>query len=102
MSVCAMCKNAVEVEKFFTRKSTCPSCGEDLHTCLNCGLYSESKHNKCLEPKAEFQRVRDKANFCDFFSFSGGQGRLGRDKQSPSGSEDKQDAREKLKEIFGK
>lgn len=28
-----------------------------------------TSHNKCLEPKAEFQRTRDKANFCDYFVF---------------------------------
>lgn len=29
-----------------------------------------TSHNKCLEPKAEFQRTRDKANFCDYFVFT--------------------------------
>ena len=69
MKVCALCKKNIEVDKYFSRKSACPECGGDLHICLNCRFYSMTSHNKCLEPKAEFQRTRDKANFCDYFVF---------------------------------
>ncbi|MBI5100764.1 MAG: hypothetical protein HZB33_02845 [Nitrospirae bacterium] len=71
MSICALCGKDIETEKFITRKTSCPKCGGDLHICLNCRFYCETSHNKCLEPKAEFQRTRDKANFCDYFSFAG-------------------------------
>lgn len=69
MKVCALCKKNIEIDKYFSRKSTCPECGGDLHICLNCRFYSMTSHNKCLESKAEFQRTRDKANFCDYFVF---------------------------------
>jgi len=78
MRICALCKKEIEVDKYFfhgilrTRKAACPACGADLHICLNCKFYSETSHNKCLEPKAEFQRTRDRANFCDYFIFREG------------------------------
>lgn len=70
MKLCASCKKEVVIDKYFTRKSNCPHCGEDLHICLNCRFYLETKHNKCLEERAEHQRTRDKANFCDYFRFT--------------------------------
>lgn len=72
MKRCALCKREIEVDKYFSRKSVCRHCGKDLHICLNCRFYAETAHNKCLEPKAEFQRIREKANFCDYFAFGEG------------------------------
>lgn len=69
MKACSLCGKEVETDKYFSRKSACPKCGGDMHICLNCRFYSESSHNKCIETKAEFQRSRDKANFCDYFVF---------------------------------
>jgi hypothetical protein len=66
-----------------------------LHICLNCAFHSETAHNKCLEPKAEFQRVRDKANFCDYFRF----------REGPAGSvsgKEKDDARKRFEDLFRK
>jgi len=53
---------------------------------------SETSHNKCLEPKAEFQRSREKANFCDYFTF----------RESASSSSGKENALKKLEELFKK
>jgi hypothetical protein len=92
MKTCALCSTAVEINKYFTRKSTCPKCRGDLHICLNCRFYSVASHNKCGEPKAEFQRSRDKANFCDYFSF----------RESTAGSSGKEDALKKLEDLFRK
>lgn len=94
MRLCAKCKKEVEPDKYFSRKSTCPKCGGDLHICLNCRFYSESAHNKCREPKAEFQRSREKANFCDYFSFREGSG--------PSSPGEKEDALKRLEDLFKK
>lgn len=96
MKVCSLCGKQVEIDKYFTRKSTCPECGGDLHICLNCKFYSETSHNKCLEPKAEYQRVRDKANFCDYFVF-----REAAPASSASAAK-KEDALRKLNELFKK
>ena len=95
VKICALCKKEIEIDKYFSRKSTCPFCRGDLHICLNCRFYSETAHNKCSEPKAEFQRVRDKANFCDYFVF--------RERTSPLSSGSAQvDARKKFEDLFGK
>jgi len=92
--ICALCGKKVEIDKYFSRKSTCPKCRGDLHICLNCKFYSETSHNKCLEPKAEFQRSRDRANFCDYFVF--------REAGSSPPTIEKEDAMRKLEELFVK
>lgn len=94
MRVCALCGRKVEIDKYFSRKSTCPECRGDLHICLNCRFYSETSHNKCIEPKAEFQRLRDRANFCDYFTF--------RESISSSTGKEKEDAKGRLEELFRK
>lgn len=101
MKVCGLCKNEIEIDRYFSRKATCPKCRGDLHICLNCKFYSEPAHNKCLEPKAEFQRMRDKANLCDYFVFREG------DVISPANREKSdmhavENARKRLKELFKK
>jgi len=93
--ICALCKKEIKTDRYFSRKSVCPKCGGDLHICLNCRFFSESSHNKCLEPKAEFQRTRDKANFCDFFVFS-------QNPASSSSDNEKEAARKKLDDLFRK
>lgn len=95
MKICALCKKEIEIDKYFSRKSTCPHCKGDLYICLNCRFYSETAHNKCLEPKAEFQRVREKANFCDYFVFKEGAVRSGFEKE-------KEDVKKKFEDLFRK
>lgn len=93
MKLCSHCRKEVTVDKFFSRKTVCSACSRDLHVCLNCRFYAESAHNKCSEPKAEFQRSRDKANFCDYFVF----------RESPDSSADsREDALKKLNDLFRK
>jgi len=91
---CALCKKEITVDRHLSRKATCPICGGDLHICLNCKFFSESSHNKCLEPKAEFQRTRDRANFCDFFVF--------RASPASASSDEKEEARKRLDDLFRK
>ncbi len=95
MKICALCSKHLDIDKYFDRKATCLHCKGDLHICLNCRFYSETAHNKCLEPKAEFQRSRDKANFCDYFVFREGQTRSGSPKE-------KADALKRLDGLFKK
>ncbi len=95
MKICALCKKEIEVDKYFSRKSACIHCEGDLHICLNCRFYSKTAHNKCIEPKAEFLRVRDKTNFCDYFVF--------RESSARTDSEGKsEDARRKFHDLFKK
>jgi rRNA maturation protein Nop10 len=98
MKLCTLCGGEVEIDKYFTRTSECPHCGGDLHICLNCRFHSETAHNKCLEPKAEFQRVRDRANYCDYFECreSAGEGGGG------TGTRARDDARRAFDNLFKK
>ena len=94
MKICSLCGKQVEVDKYFSRKSVCPKCGCDLHICMNCRFYSEKAHNKCTEPRAEFQRSREKANFCNYFVFAEG--------RQASSNTAKADALKKLDDLFKK
>ncbi len=67
MSRCASCKKEVTVEGKVGRRDTCPHCGSDLHSCLNCGFYDEGAYNQCRETEAERVTDKEKSNFCDFF-----------------------------------
>ena len=94
MKICALCGGQVETDKYFSRKSACPKCGGDLHICLNCRFYSGTSHNKCLETKAEFQRSRNRANFCDYFTY--------KKSVSSSSGKEKEGALKRLEELFRK
>ncbi|MEK6673241.1 MAG: hypothetical protein AABY42_07175 [Nitrospirota bacterium] len=95
MKACSLCRKEVAIDKYFSMKSVCPNCGRDLHICLNFRFYSESAHNKCVEVKAEYQRMRDRANFCDYFVF--------RDDKTASGNDKgKEDARKRVDDLFRK
>jgi len=101
MKQCAHCRKEIAVDKYFSRKATCPECGADLHICLNCRFYSETAHNNCTEPRAEFQRSRERANFCDFFSFREGPAGPASGSSSSSGP-GKDAARKAFDDLFKK
>lgn len=61
------------------RREECPKCHADVHVCRNCKNYDKNVYNECREPQADVVKERDRANFCDFFEFSGASG--GVDKQ---------------------
>lgn len=67
---CPLCGAPLEIEGLVSRKDTCPSCRRDLHACHACRFYDERAHNRCREPKADWQPRADKANFCDFFELA--------------------------------
>jgi hypothetical protein len=69
MKVCHKCRKELADDFFVGRQSQCPTCGVDLHCCLNCSFCDVGAYNDCHEPQAE--RVLDKShyNFCDFFKF---------------------------------
>jgi len=56
--------------KSIGRRDICPSCGADLHCCLNCKFYDLSMSKQCREPNAELVKEKPKANFCDYFVFA--------------------------------
>lgn len=81
-------------EKVF-RNDTCPGCGSDVFCCFNCSDYDESSANQCRESQAERVTVKDRRNFCDYFTLKDG--------PSASRSADKAaEARKKLEALFKK
>jgi len=52
------------------KKDTCPECNSDLHCCRNCRFFDPSVHNECRETQAEWVRIKDRANYCDYFEAS--------------------------------
>ena len=69
MKLCHRCGNKLDVTERVSRNETCPHCGSSLHSCLNCAFYDRNAHNQCREPQSEYVSDREKANFCDFFTF---------------------------------
>jgi len=95
MNICFFCKKKIEIEDKVGRAESCPFCRSDLHCCFNCTFYDEKSYNQCREPQAERVVEKDKANFCEFFSF--------RDSSSASSQEDaRKKAKEQLDALFKK
>lgn len=78
------------------RRDTCPQCDADLHTCLNCRHYDRTAHNECREVLAEWVRMKDRNNYCDYFAPAAAGQRLAR----PAGSGT--DVRRKFDDLFKK
>jgi hypothetical protein len=69
MKACHRCGKELNGVDRAERSATCAHCGSYLHSCLNCSFYDPSAHNQCREPQSEYVSDREKANFCDFFTF---------------------------------
>lgn len=50
-------------------REECEVCKSDLHVCLNCVFYDETKTNKCRETQVDYVKEKDRANYCDYFQF---------------------------------
>lgn len=105
MNICVMCGKEVSTERFTSVKAACPHCDGDLHVCLNCRFYSKASHNQCLEARAEFQRSRDRANFCEYFEYrdspAPSRSARGGDLSIGGGSADsKDDVKKKFDDLF--
>lgn len=70
MKACHACKKELTLRREIGRKDECPHCHTDLHCCLNCRFFDRSSPKQCREPIAELVREKDKANYCDLFSFA--------------------------------
>lgn len=67
--MCKKCGKPVLVTEIF-RTTTCPDCGADLHSCVNCKFYSVNSHFDCRETIQEPVVDKERANFCDFYSLN--------------------------------
>jgi hypothetical protein len=92
---CHHCGNELEfVEKVF-RNDTCDKCGSDVYCCLNCSNYDESVADQCTEPQAERVWVKDRRNFCEYFTLR--EGRV-----SGTAAQKAAESRKKLEALFKK
>jgi hypothetical protein len=91
---CHRCRNLLGMDDLIGRREMCPSCGADLHVCLNCRFYDPAAYNACREPQAERVLDKDRANFCDYFDF-----RTEID-QKPSSPADTSSAKDRLAALF--
>ncbi|MCX7857333.1 MAG: hypothetical protein N2513_05055 [Deltaproteobacteria bacterium] len=91
MKKCYKCGMLIEIERV-SRRDECPNCGSDLHVCLNCRFYDETKANSCIEIKAERQREKDRANFCEYFEF----------REQKDEKKGKKEAEKLWEELFGR
>ena len=90
---CYRCEREVDATEGVGRRDSCPQCGSDLHACRNCRFYARGAHNDCREPQAERQVEKERANFCEYFSFR--EGAAPADDQSGTAA-----ARAKLDALF--
>jgi hypothetical protein len=70
MKKCNSCKQTLSLESKVGRRDVCPFCKADIHCCLNCTFYDRAASKQCREPVAESVKDKQKANFCDYFTFA--------------------------------
>lgn len=94
MSACAFCGAPLDSKMRIPREAECPSCGRDLHACVQCRHHDPGVNNQCREPQAEWVTDRERRNFCDYFSLNpvAGPGIRTKDRAK--------DARSKLDRLF--
>lgn len=91
---CWRCGNELALSLPFGRLEECPSCLAQLHVCRLCVNYAPRLLTGCAEQDAEEVRVKDRANFCDWYrpsasAFTGAE------------SAAERQAREQLAALFG-
>ena len=59
----------MHLEAAVQRTDSCSTCYSDLKCCLNCTFFDPGRNNQCAEPAAEWVPEKEKANFCEFFTF---------------------------------
>jgi hypothetical protein len=94
MRRCHACGAEVTKEGKLFRTDECGGCGRDLRCCRNCVHFQPTAHNQCLEPVAEWVADKERANFCEYFTFADTQSGASA-RKSPE-----EEAREKWKKLF--
>ncbi|MCB0344369.1 MAG: hypothetical protein KDD66_04605 [Bdellovibrionales bacterium] len=95
MPLCFQCGGSLDnIIAPVARSETCPHCGSDVRVCKNCRHYDEKAYNECSEPQAERVLEKNRSNFCDYFSFTGG--------SAAAGGTSKEDVMKQLDDLFKK
>ncbi len=89
---CFGCGAELHIDGPVGRRTTCPDCDADLHTCMNCRHYDESAAHECREPHAEHVVEKAGSNACDLFQLGDGASRRRRSSRA---------AHEELRALFG-
>lgn len=89
---CYGCGATLRIDGPVGRRSACPECDADLHTCHNCRHYDETSAHECREPHAEHVVDKDALNACDLFQLGDGASRRRRSSSA---------ARSQLAALFG-
>ena len=74
-TTCYGCGATLRIDGPVGRRTTCPECDADLHTCLNCRHYDEAAAHECREPHAEHVVTKDASNACDLYQLGDGASR---------------------------
>jgi hypothetical protein len=74
-TTCYGCGNILRIDGPVGRRTTCPSCDADLHSCFNCRHYDETAAHQCREPHADHIVDKDSSNSCDLFQLGDGASR---------------------------
>lgn len=92
MGECFHCHKEIQLPQGpVGRGETCPSCGSDVRVCKNCGHYDVASYNECREIQADRVVDKERANYCDYFTFVGG---------SAKQQDDREAALKKLNDLF--
>jgi hypothetical protein len=89
---CYGCGATLRIDGPVGRRTTCPECDADLHTCMNCKHHDETAAHECREPHAEHVVEKDALNACELFQLGDGASRRRRSSR---------DARSQLAALFG-
>lgn len=91
--ICHKCNKKLTTSEKISFREDCPSCGADLHVCLNCDFYDTSVYNECRETSAERVVDKEKANLCEYFVVRS---------SNQNTTSVPSDAKKKLEELFKK
>jgi hypothetical protein len=75
--MCWKCGNQQTVTPPVSRSDVCAVCGADIRSCKNCVYYAPGSHYDCHETVDEAVRDKERANFCEHFSYSTGSAKAG-------------------------
>ena len=89
---CYGCGAELRIDGPVGRRTACPECDADLHSCMNCRHWDESAAHECREPHADHVVDKVASNACDLFQLGDGASR--RRKGSSA-------ARDRLRALFG-
>lgn len=91
-TTCYGCGATLRLDGPVGRRTACPQCDADLHTCMNCRHFDESAAHQCREPHADHYVDKESSNPCELYQLGDGAAR-----RRGSSAE----ARNRLAALFG-